>query len=400
MELLVVLVVVAVVVWYLSSRSSTTEAPPLLTDDTGADVLPNPAVTRSGEAVATTVFGRSSEISSGKEGKIFEIPQHRLSDVEGRMVFKRLTEPDHDVRAQFDALSAFLAARSTAARDQLLASTAWPLQLAVDGGIPIGYVMRRASERHRILVTGPKGRRETLADMPYLACDDIYLRNRQVDPLPNPDDRMAVLGELAAVLAVLHEGGAVYGDLSLVNAAYSIRPASVFLLDCDSIRVPGSPASLRQLDALDYIPPEGGTPTTASDVYKFGCLAQDVLSQPLHAPSEVDRRRRAVDLLPAAGKLLLERSLASDPAHRPTIREWADLLSSGSHAPPPPPAPGPAPPPAERSEAGGWVKDAQGRWVRAGAGAAPADGDGSAPVQPPSTGWVRDPTTGEWRRNE
>ena len=76
------------------------------------------------------------------------------------MVFKRLTEPNHDVRAQFDALNAFLAARLNGARDQLVSSTAWPLQLVLDGGIPIGFVMRRAPEQYRILVTGPLGQRK------------------------------------------------------------------------------------------------------------------------------------------------------------------------------------------------------------------------------------------------
>lgn len=407
--------VVGLIIW---SSSRQTESPDLSTQSVQPrpEVHPNPAVTRSGQTVGTETFGHSDEITSGKEGTIYEIRQHRLLDVEGEMVYKQISDPNHDVRGQFDALSAFVDARPTHAKEHLLRHTAWPLQLANDGGIAKGFVMRMATPEFRILVTGPKGPRATLADLTFLASDDSYLRKREIAPLPTLQDRIGILGGLADLLAVLHEGGAVYGDLSLVNIAYSTRPAGVLLLDCDSIRVPGSPPTLMQLDAPELSPPESGRPTTASDVYKFAHVTQYVLSQPLHAPAEVDRHARTVERLPGPdGQLLLARSLGDDPAHRPSIREWANFLLYGSphpsppHQPPHPPPPSPPPPPPHQpppplphrlQHEYGFVKDENGQWVSASPKTpAPAHGAGTV-VGPQRSGWVRDPVTGEWHRIE
>lgn len=408
MEIIVVAIAIGVAVWWLWRRKQQVSAPPEPAPtpvEFEPELLPNPAVTRSGETIATSVFGRSDEITEGKEGKIFEIPQHRLIDVDGRMLFKRLTAPPPDVRTQFEALRAFLAARSPDGRRHLLRAAAWPLQLAQDGGIPNGFVMRRATDAFRLSITGPKGQRMELAEIQYLASHDSYLARLKVTPLPTMDDRLAVLAELARLLALLHEGGAVYGDLSLVNLAYSVEPPGVFLLDCDSIRVPGSPVSLNQLHASDYMPPRvEDPPTTATDVYKYACLTRDVLSQPHHAPAEVDRLERAVAQMPGqVGESLLRSSMSPEPADRPSMREWSDYFESEGILPPPPEPEEPNTSQVEGhgsvdDDQPGWVKNERGEWVRAG-----RNDTGAAPERRPhepraTTGWVRDPDTGEWHR--
>jgi hypothetical protein len=400
---IVIVVAIVVVIWWLWKRNKQRPAPwgpaPITVEP---EPEPLPPVTRSGETIATNVFGRSDVLNTGKEGTIFEIPQHRLIDVEGRMLFKRLSEPSPDVRVQFDALHAFLAARSPDGREHFLRSTAWPLQLTQDGGIPNGFVMRRATDEFRLLITGPKGQRATLAEIQYLASHDSYLTRHKVSPLPTMDDRLAVLAELAELLAILHEGDAVYGDLSLVNLAYSVRPAGIFLLDCDSVRVPGSPATLNQLHANDFIPPRDENPaTTATDVYKYACLAQEVLAQPLHAPAAVDKRERAVERMPGPlGESLLQRSMSPEPADRPSMREWTDFFSSAGITPPTPNPEGLSVSPASPSvdDDRGWIKNANGDWVRVG-----PPGTGQPVERQPdephaTTGWVRDPVTGEWHR--
>jgi serine/threonine-protein kinase len=186
--------------------------------------------------------------------------------------------------------------------------------------------------------------------VPYLVME--YLDGRTLASIVE-DSQMemtTIIGlgaQIAAALAALHEVGVIHCD---------VKPENLFVLDArawgtlpqvkvidfgvsrrvdepvvDDASIAGTPA---------YMAPEQwkGEPVTASDVYALGCVLYELatgetpfdgsLPQLMLAHLE-QRPARPTWLragLPVELERLILRSLAKDPAMRPTMRELADEL--------------------------------------------------------------------------
>ena len=85
-------------------------------------------------------------------------------------------------------------------------------------------------------------------------------------------DRLVLLAQLVYAIALLHEHGWVYGDLSFKNAAFALSPPRMILLDCDGAAYLHNPHR-EQAHSLGWEPPEcaqRNVQDKATDVYKLG----------------------------------------------------------------------------------------------------------------------------------
>jgi serine/threonine protein kinase len=186
--------------------------------------------------------------------------------------------------------------------------------------------------------------------VPYLVME--YLDGQTVASIAKqaPLDITTIIGlaaQIAAALAALHEAGVIHCDVKpenlfvLHDRAWGTLP-QVKVIDFGVSRRVDEPiaedASIAGTPA--YMAPEQwkGKPVTASDVYALGCVLYELatgeppfdgsLPQLMLAHLE-QRPARPTWLrsgLPVDLERVILRSLAKDPAVRPTMRELADEL--------------------------------------------------------------------------
>jgi serine/threonine-protein kinase len=186
-------------------------------------------------------------------------------------------------------------------------------------------------------------------DIPYLVME--YLEGRTLaEMLSDGLDVVEIVGlaaQVAAALAALHEAGIIHCDvkpenvLVLQQRAWGTLP-QVKVIDFGVSRSVDEPlpddASIAGTPA--YMAPEQwkGRPSIASDVYSLGCVLYELLTgetpfdgslpQLMHAhlserPARLSWLRTGV---PIELERLVLRSLAKDPALRPTMAEIATEL--------------------------------------------------------------------------
>ncbi|MEV0937747.1 hypothetical protein ACIBMX_48705 [Streptomyces phaeochromogenes] len=207
--------------------------------------------------------------------------------------------------------------------------TAWPAAVVEEGGKTVGFLMRAAPEEFLLELSFAPGARR-VAGLEFLLNSPAYVK-RVLGVEPTSKQRLALLADIARLLAELHDLDIVIGDLSPKNILFALKPSPhCFLIDCDSVRFRGESA-LPQVQTPEWALPEGEpSATAAGDMYKFGLLAIRLFAGEQHARDS--RKLAAID--PMLGRLA-ERSIAADLAARPSAKEWQQHLRTAALRTPP-----------------------------------------------------------------
>ena len=300
------------------------------------------------------------QIGAGGQAKVFLAPGITLDDVAGPLVYKQY-RPDHLPPHGLSAVVSKRLRMDVATRQRLDGCTAWPVRIVQDAGAVSGVLMPLIPGgffEDRVL---PSGKPEhSLREVQHLFIDpDRALRLGM--PAPTAAQRLLVCRDFAAALHLLHRNDLVMGDINAKNEVFRLdaRPC-VMLVDCDAIRIKGSSAVVRQLNAPDWVPPED-TLTQATDLYKFGLFVLRCLGPGSMASVSRDPARANAVLAPE-GRTLLRASLSHRPSDRPTAQDWGRFFDGlqpvvrRQSAPAPPPA----------TSTPGWKRDPKTkRWVQA-----------------------------------
>ncbi|WP_157647626.1 hypothetical protein [Actinomycetospora chiangmaiensis] len=269
---------------------------------------------------------RGAELGRGGQARVVALPELTLPDVPGPLVFKEYKAG----QAPVHGLSGIVALRSAlppAHRVVLDACTVWPVRVVHHGPSIAGVVMPLIPGEFLQERTLPSGRAERAPREVQNLFVDPDVAARVGMPLMSLERRLTVCRDLAAALAVLHDLGVVFGDINAKNVLFQrADAASVLLVDCDSVRVRGRGAVVRQLNSPDWDPPEGAVLSQATDMYKFGLFVLRTLSPSAQASVARDPARAAA-LLEDTGRALLDLALGTDPAERPSASHWANYLA-------------------------------------------------------------------------
>ncbi|WP_305789888.1 serine/threonine-protein kinase [Symbioplanes lichenis] len=171
---------------------------------------------------------------------------------------------------------------------------------------------------------------------------------RRRGPLP-PSQLYAVAVGVATALTAIHGAGVIHRDLKPHNVL--LAPGSPKVIDFGIARALESTTQHTRtgeiVGTVNYMAPERfDEPTTpltpAADVFAWGCVVAYAATgrAPFDADTPMATFARILTRPPELGRLdgplrtLVERSLAADPAARPTARELLDQLLGASPAAP------------------------------------------------------------------
>ncbi|MGC4807034.1 lipopolysaccharide kinase InaA family protein [Micromonospora sp. DT233] len=271
-----------------------------------------------------TVLGRLTQIGKGGQGRVHTTDAVRINR-EWPVVFK---EYEPSVLAQLDVgqlrrMVAFVPQLDAETGRWLCERAAWPAALVTRGPAVCGFLMRRIPEDFEF---APSGAVRRPAGFQFLLNPDDYLARIAV-PIDD-EGRLRLLADLAGTLTRLHRLGVVVGDLSPNNLLFHLGDQPrCFFIDCDAMRLRGG-SVLDQTETPDWeVPRAGGEPlaTPATDAYKFGLLAVRLFAR--------DQSSRDPSVLSAVSTELAQlarRSLAVDPADRPSPAEWMAALAAAT----------------------------------------------------------------------
>jgi serine/threonine protein kinase len=304
-----------------------------------------------------------TQLGKGGQATVFLLPELTLPDVTGRLVFKQYKAD----QVSPNGLRAIVGVRSRldpGTRAKLDSVAAWPARVVRDKGAVCGVVMPLIPEsffQDRILPTGRRSRDPREVQNLFI---DPALATRLGMPALSVSERLAVCRDLAGALALLHRNGVVFGDVNAKNALFRLHPApTVMLVDCDAVRIRGSAAVVRQLNAPDWTPPEGSVLTQATDLYKLGLFVIRALCPGPQASTARDPRR-AFDILDPEGRVLIAAALNGSGRARPNADTWRAYFAKRAASP-------------QRTEVGPSVRQ-------------------PVAVATSTPGWRRDPATGQW----
>lgn len=306
-------------------------------------------------------------IGKGGQAVVYLVPGLTLPDVSGPLVYKAYLGQQSAPHG-FRAIVRVRSALDVKDRHRLDTIAAWPARVVRSEGHISGVVMPLIPDsffQQRRLPSGVSSRDPREAQNLFVAPD---LAGRLGMPALTGADRLAVCRDLAGALSFLHDKGIVFGDVNAKNELFRLAPEpTVMLVDCDAVRIRGSAAVVRQLNAPDWDPPEGLVLTQATDVYKLGLFVLRALSPgPQSSTARDPARLRHV--LDADGYDLLARSLSARAKDRPAAAAWYSYLARrtprrSSNAVDPVVAPRLS---EQRPVTSGWRRDpATGRWVPA-----------------------------------
>jgi len=161
-------------------------------------------------------LGRLILLGRGFFGEVFRVPDYHLPDDQTELVYKEFTK-DHARQARSaDAVVSFREMLNQVGRDELDQYTVWPRALVEDGGNITGLLMPLIPEEFFCDREDPDTGNITphLREMQWLIASKQQRHLARIDlqdvELP---DRLALLAQLAYILARLHEHGWVFGDL-------------------------------------------------------------------------------------------------------------------------------------------------------------------------------------------
>ncbi|MBA9002501.1 MULTISPECIES: hypothetical protein [Thermomonospora] len=259
-----------------------------------------------------------AKLGQGGQGAV-----HELQGLQSGYVYKEYLAAN----VNGDALTRLVNVPRTMAaheRDLLLGQSAWPLARVVDGAKVRGFVMRKVPPGF----WGRRANKPALRELQYLLYEPKKLWG-DIVPLDAPG-RLEVARKAAELFFLLHSRHLVVGDVSMRNLLWSPPPVSIYLLDCDAIRVVGERPVMPQPQTPDWNdphqPPTG--PELDTDRYKLALLVARVLS--VRAELRPGEPVPFVDGLP--GRVVKEvaarfAEAARGPGLRPDAAQWIKALS-------------------------------------------------------------------------
>jgi eukaryotic-like serine/threonine-protein kinase len=269
--------------------------------------------TATAPRVDIDTLGRLGVIGAGGQGIVYRVT------CPGRpapVAFKRYrSEVLHQV--DWSALDELIGTRDEVRPDVrawLDERAAWPQAVVTRADQPCGYLMPEAPPEFTVdLYIG-----RHLCALEFLLNPADYLG--RIGLRVSRAQALSLLRELVVTLDRLHSLGITVGDLSPKNVAIAVTPEPrCFLLDCDGFRHHGRSA-LAPVETPEWWVPAGEAPGTAmSDIYKLGLVAIR-----LWTGDQSTRDISGVRPRPLAA--IAKRSLALDPAARPTARAWVTVL--------------------------------------------------------------------------
>jgi hypothetical protein len=214
------------------------------------------------------------ELGSGGQGRVLRVADHP------GLVFKQYKVGGADPAA-LKLLVDMPAQLPPADHDSLYAQTSWPLARVFNKGQLSGFLMQEIPGR--FFGANSAGSKK-LRELQYL----VYPRKPMWgDIVPDAgvsaDTRIEVAREFTKLVKMLHSRGLVLGDVSMSNMLWTGTDGgavTIFMIDCDGIRVLGSDPVLPQADTLDWDDPlqRQSGPDHQTDCYKLALLVGRVLS--------------------------------------------------------------------------------------------------------------------------
>ena len=281
-----------------------------------------PAGVTTGADVELNALHLGNEVGEGGQGRVLQINGSRLA-------YKSYYEPK---RIRGDAMTRLVEFRQScppADRRWLDSHCAWPMCRVVDGGIVVGFIMRRAENEYTWKDTKGKQR---LVELQFLIRDAKIWWQQIVQP--DPDQRRQLALAFADLVRRLHRWNVVIGDISDVNILWRLSPSpDVYILDCDGMRIRGNDPILDQADTPDWHDPlmRSRIPGLDADLYKTAlAIARILCCQPQARPGEQlafvtgtlgDRESAVRRLFKVA---------AGGPGTRPEGDRWVRALGDGA----------------------------------------------------------------------
>ncbi|MER7817849.1 hypothetical protein [Streptomyces sp. NPDC096153] len=273
-----------------------------------------------GADIARASLVLRDRVGSGGQGDV-----HALAD--GSLLFKEYKNPSKVNAGALADLVAFRQSLGQSDRSRLDSLAAWPLCRVVDGGRPLGFLMRRAPSdmTWRTAVGTTK-----LLELQYLIRPPKVAWQEVAQP--SPEQRRALARACVEAIDWFHGAGLVIGDISQANVLWSLTPnTAVHFLDCDGFRRVGRAAVQAQAATPDWNDPlvPSTEATVDTDAYKTALVAGRILAKdPYVSPGEElelvagclnDRQGTAVRRLFAQA--------GGERGTRPRPSEWQTALS-------------------------------------------------------------------------
>ena len=160
----------------------------------------------------------------------------------------------------------------------ILERTRWPTTIVLDGGRLHGFLMPRWRPSSTAGTGSPRARNrrvrlELPVETPAVRVQPASCSRR---PAADPAQTLALVRDLATMMATLHRYGLVIGDVSARNILWTDRPSPrVALIDCDGIRPAGGRGVVTPKQSPEWDDPTltNHETTQASDVYKLALAA-------------------------------------------------------------------------------------------------------------------------------
>jgi hypothetical protein len=295
-------------------------------------------------------LGRLERIAEGAVGVVYKLLDFTLPG-QPTLAYKELKPADSqftpDKRQQaLDAMQRSVHFRerlSPANRADLDEVSTWPIGMVEDRGDPCGLVMPLLPAEFFLTANPPGGSpHELVFELSWLCAKDSQTQTVGIDrsAVSDPLVRIALLARLVYAVGRLHKHGAVYGDLSLKNAALAVNPLRVKLLDCDAVAAL-SDRNRVQMHSPFFQPPEHQTDKNRlqdhrTDVFKLAlCIIRGLQQGP--GVTQAKDPNALATMLDAPAVDLLVRAVGADPAARPTAKELFDCLDQNLQAKAAPP---------------------------------------------------------------
>ena len=224
-------------------------------------------------------LGRLTPLAKGAFGAVFRAEEFLLAGDEALLAYKEFTAHQAEQAHTAESAVIFRAGLNPEDRAELDLYTAWPRALVEDThGSVTGILMPLIRPEFFCRMEDPAtGELEDKPlEMTWLATSASQRESVQID-LRDADrfERLALLAQLAYILAWLHQHGWVFGDLSLRNAVFALDPPNLMLLDCDEAAAL-TDFHRRQVTTPYWDPPEcpprgqQRLQDHVTDVYKLG----------------------------------------------------------------------------------------------------------------------------------
>lgn len=285
------------------------------------------------QRIAKGDLGQLDRIGAGGQGVVYKAPEFRRVGQSSQqpVVYKEFKQTNLQIMnvATLEELVGFADQLSSSEQQALFGRSTWPQVIVTSSSRFSGYLMPLIPDDFFLDIKVASGTLRKPAEFQHLFNPPDFIAKRGIRI--NDRDRYKLLTELAKALDFFHSNGLCVGDLSAKNILFSVDPARIFFVDCDSMVLNGESVAT-QFETPDWevrkLNPTEPLATVDSDIYKFGLLALRLLSG--------DQSTRSIQRLPKtvpkSVKRLIENALSATPANRPRPELWCESLRKATDA--------------------------------------------------------------------